>query len=89
MTAPAQAHERVKRFGPMKRTQDRQRPPEEVAQSHMPSEEGSGLQPGKPRDRRFSLDETCAQAVDDVRPWQSVPHRQIVRSPHRRGDAGA
>ena len=49
----------------------------------------SGLQPSKPQNRRFSLDETCAQAVDDVRPWHSSPHRQIVRSLHRRGNAGS
>ena len=49
----------------------------------------SGLRPSRLLNRRFSLDETCAQAVDDVRPWHSVSHRQIVRSPHRRGDAGS
>ena len=49
----------------------------------------SVLRPSRLLNRRFSLDETCAQAVDDVRPWHSVPHRQNVRSLHRRGDAGS
>jgi len=49
----------------------------------------SGLQPSKPQNRHFALDETCAQAVDDVKPWHSVAYQQIVRSLHRRGDDGS
>ena len=45
----------------------------------------SGLRPSRLLNRRFSLDETCAQAEDDVRLWHSGPQRQIVRSLQPRG----